>query len=89
VARLVLPATFQPESTRRPIGSKIVNIGKAAILEDSAVMLEWFDRVGSSADIQPTQKRSGFAPPRSRAGQTARISVNAVRWWVREGTTKE
>jgi hypothetical protein len=64
-----------------------MNIGKAAILKDSAVMLEWFDRVGSSADIQPTQKRSGFAPPRSRSGQPVGTGVNAGRCWVREGAT--
>jgi hypothetical protein len=56
VARLVLPAAFQPESTRRPIGGKIVSIGKAATLEEYAVLLEWFDRLGSSADIPANAK---------------------------------
>jgi hypothetical protein len=33
-----------------------MNIGKVAILEDFAVMLEWFDRVGYSADIPANAK---------------------------------
>jgi hypothetical protein len=33
-----------------------MNIGKVAILEDFAVMLEWFDRLGSSADIPANAK---------------------------------
>jgi len=60
VARLVLPATFQPESTRGPIEGKTMNIGKDAILEDFAFMLEWFDRVGYSADIPTNAKAFGI-----------------------------
>jgi len=39
-----------------------MNIGKAAILEDSAVMLEWFDRLGSSADIPANAKALEIRP---------------------------
>ena len=39
-----------------------MNIGKAAILEDSAVMLEWFDRLGCSADIPANAKAFGIRP---------------------------
>jgi hypothetical protein len=64
-----------------------MNIGKAAILEDFSVMLEWSDRVGYSSGIPANAKAPGSAPPRSTAGQTARIYVNAVRRWIREETT--
>ena len=33
-----------------------MNIGKDAILDDFTVMLEWFDRVGYSADIPANAK---------------------------------
>jgi len=39
-----------------------VNIGKDAILEDFAVVLEWFDRVGYSADIPANAKAFGIRP---------------------------
>ena len=39
-----------------------MNIGKDAILEDFAVVLEWFDRVGYSADIPTNAKAFGIRP---------------------------
>jgi hypothetical protein len=39
-----------------------VNIGKDAILEDFAIMLEWFDWVGYSADIPSNAKAFGTRP---------------------------
>jgi hypothetical protein len=39
-----------------------MNIGKDAILEDSAVMLEWFDRLGYSADIPANATALGIRP---------------------------
>jgi hypothetical protein len=42
------------------MGGKTVNIGKAAILEDFAVVLEWCDRVGYSADIPANAKALGI-----------------------------
>ena len=60
------PSCAQRHSRRRarggPIGGKIVNIGKDAILKDFAVMLEWFDRVGYSADIPANAKAFGIRP---------------------------
>lgn len=39
-----------------------MNIGKDAILEDFAFMLDWFDRVGSSADILANAKALEIRP---------------------------
>ena len=39
-----------------------MNIGKDAILEDFAVVLEWFDRVGYSADIPANARALEIRP---------------------------
>jgi hypothetical protein len=57
-----------------------MNIGKAAILEDFAVMLEWFDRGAYSADISADAKVFGIRPTTLEEWANRRNWGNAVPW---------